>query len=172
MPTYPWTSPACRALQVPLLALIPAGAKMKTPLKELVCAICHEDLLTDQGGAELGELDCCSHRWASGGGRLLLLLLPSPPFLGHSSFRHPSSATLAPHVAGRRFCFPCISKWAEIENSCPSCRARFAALRRKRLPPRRALLGIDANGELPGTYLADQAVEERNQVGPGGLLQR
>lgn len=66
--------------------------------------------------------------------------------------------------AAASFCYPCIAKWSEIENSCPSCRARFGRLRRKRLPPRGALLGVDANGELPGTYLDSHAVEERNQV--------
>lgn len=33
-----------------------------SPLKELVCGICLADLLSEQGGAELGELDSCSHR--------------------------------------------------------------------------------------------------------------
>lgn len=68
-----------------------------------------------------------------------------------------------------RFCFPCISKWAEIENSCPFCKQRFAQLRRKRLAPRSVLLaggGLDPAGELPGTYVDCQQVEERNQASP------
>ncbi|KAL4423312.1 hypothetical protein ABPG77_006107 [Micractinium sp. CCAP 211/92] len=93
----------------------------KSPLKELLCGICHEDLLA-QDGAEIGELEC-------------------------------------PH----RFCYPCIAKWAEIENSCPFCKKRFARLRRKRLAPRAALAGLDASAELPGVYLDTQQVEQRNQ---------
>ncbi len=67
----------------------------------------------------------------------------------------------------RRFCFPCISKWAQIENSCPFCKQRFEQLRRKRLAPRSVLLaggGLDPNSQLPGTYVDCQQVEERNQV--------
>lgn len=66
-----------------------------------------------------------------------------------------------------RFCFPCISKWAAIENSCPFCKQRFARLRRKRLAPRDVLLagaGLDPTSELPGVYVDTQQVEERNQV--------
>lgn len=80
------------------------------------------------------------------------------------SIVHLLSDRLSPPRICRRFCFPCISKWAEIENSCPFCKQRFAQLRRKRLPPARALVGLDASGELPGTYVDCTAVEERNQV--------
>ena len=38
-----------------------------SPLAELVCGVCLADLLTDTGGKELGELDCCNHRWGGGG---------------------------------------------------------------------------------------------------------
>jgi hypothetical protein len=71
-----------------------------------------------------------------------------------------------------RFCFPCISKWAAIENSCPFCKQRFARLRRKRLAPRDVLLaggGLDPASELPGVYVDTQQVEERNQVRPQQL---
>lgn len=60
-----------------------------------------------------------------------------------------------------------ITKWAEIENSCPFCKQRFARLRRKRLAPRAALAGLDPSAELPGVYLDTQEVEQRNQVGWG-----
>lgn len=68
------------------------------------------------------------------------------------------------------FCYPCIAEWAGIENSCPFCKQRFTQLRRKQLPPKAALLGLRAAGELPGTYLDCQPVEERNQVGAGVLM--
>ena len=90
--------------------------------------------------------------------------LACAPRVGPCTRRNASPDTLPPAL---RFCYPCISKWAEIENSCPFCKSRFGQLRRKRLPPAQALLGVDAAGELPGTYLDCTAVQERNQVGPG-----
>ena len=132
-----------------------------SPLAELVCGVCLADLLTDAGGKELGELDCCNHRWggegkgAAGGNR-------RPP----AAVAFPLSLPRVPPCLPprHRFCFPCISKWSQIENSCPFCKQRFQQLRRKQLAPRRALLGVDTAGELPGTYLDCQPVEERNQV--------
>ena len=38
------------------------GAPPKSPLAELVCGICQDDLLAADGGSKLGELDCCTHR--------------------------------------------------------------------------------------------------------------
>ena len=162
-----------------------------SPLKELVCGICLADLLSEQGGAELGELDSCAHRqanmWegqsvgtASDGARLGLQV--TAPAWGCIRGPNASAAELAgccllsvhtPHPSPHsssflllcpRFCYPCISKWAEIENSCPFCKQRFGQLRRKRLPPARALVGADAAGELPGTYMDCTTVEERNQA--------
>lgn len=74
-----------------------------------------------------------------------------------------ASATLPAPPAG-------ISKWAEIENSCPFCKQRFARLRRKRLAPRAALAGLDAAAQLPGVYLDTHEVEQRNQVGTRSSL--
>ena len=31
------------------------------------------------------------------------------------------------------FCFPCINRWSETENRCPTCRSRFRVISRKRL---------------------------------------
>ena len=31
------------------------------------------------------------------------------------------------------FCFPCIHRWSETENRCPTCRARFITIVRKRV---------------------------------------
>eukprot|EP00887_Chlorella_sp_A99_P007944 scaffold12.g7944.t1 len=65
-----------------------------------------------------------------------------------------------------KFCFPCISRWAEIESRCPFCKERFARLRRKQLfPGAEAVAAADPNAELPGIYLDDGlAVPERNQA--------
>ena len=57
-----------------------------------------------------------------------------------------------------RFCFPCIVRWAEIENRCPFCKARFRAVRRKLLEPASpAAAGSSprwsAVHELPGTVV-------------------
>ncbi|GAB4823508.1 hypothetical protein N2152v2_010554 [Parachlorella kessleri] len=61
------------------------------------------------------------------------------------------------------FCFPCISRWAEIESKCPFCKLRFSQLRHKRLAGREDLAHADPSGPLPGTYLDVQQVPERNQ---------
>ena len=58
----------------------------------------------------------------------------------------------------RRFCFPCIVRWAEIENRCPFCKARFRSVRRKLLEPASpAAAGSSprwsAVHELPGTVV-------------------
>ena len=135
-----------------------------SPLAELVCGVCLADLLTDTGGKELGELDCCNHRWG-GGGQGGRWRQPPPSCCRCLRCLPLSLPHLPPRLPPRhRFCFPCISKWSEIENSCPFCKQRFQQLRRKRLAPRRALLGVNTAGELPGTYLDCQPVEERNQV--------
>ncbi|GIL61353.1 hypothetical protein Vafri_15786 [Volvox africanus] len=44
-----------------------------------------------------------------------------------------------------RFCFECISRWAETENRCPMCKERFIVIKRKRLPP-----GISGGGGSGG----------------------
>lgn len=87
------------------------------------------------------------------------------PASGRLSLQLPPHS--APDVAPTRFCFPCISRWAEVENSCPFCKTRFSWLRRKRLAGRAALLAADPNAPLPGQYLESKAVEERNQVWSG-----
>ncbi len=33
------------------------------------------------------------------------------------------------------FCFPCIKRWSETSNTCPTCRERFSAIHRKRWLP-------------------------------------
>ena len=62
------------------------------------------------------------------------------------------------HALPRRFCFPCIVRWAEIENRCPFCKARFRSVRRKLLEPASpAAAGSSprwsAVRELPGTVV-------------------
>lgn len=42
-------------------------AQQPSPLQELVCGVCLTDLLSPDGGALLGELDCCNHRWVGAG---------------------------------------------------------------------------------------------------------
>lgn len=44
------------------------------------------------------------------------------------SKRHDQTALLA-----RRFCFPCIMQWSQIESRCPFCKARFTRLIHRRL---------------------------------------
>ena len=65
-----------------------------------------------------------------------------------------------------RFCWPCISRWAEIETTCPFCKARFSQLRHKQLAPGAdAVARSNPNTELPGIYVDTlQALPERNQV--------
>lgn len=50
-------------------AALLAAMASPSPLKELVCGICLADLLSEAGGAELGELDSCAHRQVGGGRR-------------------------------------------------------------------------------------------------------
>ena len=102
--------------------------------------------------------------WGEGKGAAGSNRRPPAAHGGAGTSAEPAPLSLPHPPPCRRFCFPCISKWSEIENSCPFCKQRFQQLRRKRLAPRRALLGVDAAGELPGTYLDCQPVEERNQV--------
>ncbi|KXZ50153.1 hypothetical protein GPECTOR_17g789 [Gonium pectorale] len=44
-----------------------------------------------------------------------------------------------------RFCFECITRWSETENSCPMCKERFIVIKRKRLP------GNEASAEPGGS---------------------
>lgn len=82
-----------------------------------MCGICHDESLD-----EIGEIDCCDHR----------------------------------------FCYPCISKWSEIETKCPFCKLRFRTLTRLRLD---APLEGDccAKGRLAGTVVSKVEVPEKDQ---------
>lgn len=64
-----------------------------------------------------------------------------------------------------KFCWSCISRWAEIETTCPFCKARFSQLRRKQLAPgAEAIAKSNPNSELPGIYIDTlQTLPERNQ---------
>jgi hypothetical protein len=50
---------------------------------------------------------------------------------------------------GHFFCFPCIQKWAEIENSCPYCKQEFTRIVEKRVPTKTAAYSESAT---PGVY--------------------
>ncbi len=119
-----------------------------------MCGICLEELTA---GSEIGELDSCNHR--QGGSALACeLLLDMCALVGS---RAPTPVPLA--LPGR-LCYPCVSRWAEIESRCPFCKLRFTWLRRKQLAGREELAGADPNAPLPGRYLDSKQVEERNQV--------
>ena len=73
-------------------------------------------------------------------------------------------------IVAYRFCFPCASKWAEIDNRCPACRESFTQITRKRLEPEGG--HGDTDGEegggpakkLRGNVLETCEVSERRQV--------
>lgn len=65
---------------------------------------------------------------------------------------------------GHRFCFNCISKWAAIESKCPMCKERFTKITRKRLAsPNKLKLADFLNDLLPGDFISEHLIEERDQ---------
>ena len=58
-----------------------------------------------------------------------------------------------------RFCFSCIEKWAERENSCPLCKVRFTKIerlnksRRKGQTNTKKVKKRDQRSDLPGAAL-------------------
>ena len=132
------------------------------------------------GGRHHGGLRHLPGRGAGRDWRARLVLPPVSPLLPPScscctsqparrSRRRAARATGASPPSTRRFCFPCITRWAEVENTCPFCKSRFSRLRRKRLAPKEALVGLDPLAELPGEYLDTQTVQQRNQVRAGRM---
>jgi hypothetical protein len=65
-----------------------------------------------------------------------------------------------------RFCPPCILTWAKTDTRCPTCRARFATVARKRVALAPGALA-PAHGPLPGEVLEVSRLEERTQVRGG-----
>lgn len=67
-----------------------------------------------------------------------------------------------------RYCYPCISKWAEIESKCPFCKLRFSKIVRKLLASPNKLAAATGDEDrlqaaLPGTVLETEFIPERNQ---------
>lgn len=62
-----------------------------------------------------------------------------------------------------RFCYPCISKWSEIESKCPFCKVRFTRVTRKRLLSPSKAARTAPGQPLPGEVLQTDVIPERNQ---------
>jgi len=153
-------------------------ADEETASSAIACGICHDEDL-----AEVGEIDCL-HRHAlsleltPARDRFMPGRPPAPRPLRRArrnSLRKQLQASNLRRrrmhnavdarslrgfisLAPRRFCFPCIVRWAEIENRCPFCKARFRGVRRKLLEPASpAAAGSSprwsAVRELPGTVV-------------------
>ena len=73
------------------------------------------------------------------------------------------------------FCFSCIMKWAEIENTCPICKRRFTTLtqiwRRKNLKvakrgAKKSTVKVDSKNQLESQFEASiRALLQRVQNG-------
>lgn len=62
-----------------------------------------------------------------------------------------------------RFCFTCITKWAEIESKCPFCKVRFSLIAHKRLASPGKLQSAPLHGPLPGEVVSVENIPERDQ---------
>jgi hypothetical protein len=78
-------------------------------------------------------------------------------------------ARCANHVfcACPRFCFLCIIKWSETENTCPFCKVRFTCIAKKRLNPGQEDAEEDASNstlqQLSGRVLDRCVVQKKTQ---------
>jgi hypothetical protein len=105
----------------------------------VTCSICLEPT------KEVGEIDCCQHRCAPPrvgvpGRNAVAACRPlvrvrcraRPPKRAPHS-RHPPPQNTHTHTCIRmhRFCWPCITQWAERETRCPLCKGRFGSIKRK-----------------------------------------
>ena len=68
------------------------------------------------------------------------------------------------------YCFPCISRWAESENRCPTCRETFGAISRKRLAPDSGHEELAPGKRLKGEVLETLTVEDKRQAGGRKVL--
>lgn len=68
------------------------------------------------------------------------------------------------------YCFPCISRWADSENRCPTCRETFGAISRKRLAPDSGHEDLAPGKRLKGEVLETLTVEDKRQAGGRKVL--
>ena len=62
-----------------------------------------------------------------------------------------------------RFCFECINKWREIENSCPCCKLRFTTIFKKVVASPSKLSRLLPTSTVPGTIVGVEECQETNQ---------
>jgi predicted amidophosphoribosyltransferase len=61
-----------------------------------------------------------------------------------------------------KFCFSCIEKWADRENTCPLCKERFTKIERVHKPPSRKRKG-DNSSATPPRQRNTKRVKNRSQ---------
>jgi hypothetical protein len=61
-----------------------------------------------------------------------------------------------------KFCFSCIEKWADRENTCPLCKERFSKIERVHKPPSRKRKG-DSSSATPPRQRNTKRVKNRSQ---------
>lgn len=75
---------------------------------------------------------------------------PPPDFICPICLDSPDCMSEVASINGctHRFCFDCVDKWAETENTCPCCKARFQTIDRViALPPSPSALGQGRRGK-------------------------